>query len=213
MQTLQELFMPQGQKFYKLFDEVAENLKKVSVAFHAALQTNGDGSFETHLNRLDALEKANDIVTHRLFVELGRNFITPFDREDIHSLISGLDDIADVAYGIARQMKSYAITNTGNSSVYVAAEFKRYIDFLVLAINGLKNKRSLSGLNNLCLEMKKIIMVCDSRIDAAITGLFPVEKDPVQIIKWMEHFDFMHGLLEKCENAVNVIESIIIKYS
>ena len=61
--------------------------------------------------------------------------------------------------------------------------------------------------------MKKIILICDTRVDAAIAGLFPTQNDVVQIIKWMEHYELVHALLEKCENALHVIESIIIKYS
>jgi uncharacterized protein Yka (UPF0111/DUF47 family) len=61
--------------------------------------------------------------------------------------------------------------------------------------------------------MKKIIVACDSRVDAAIYGLFPSETDVVGIIKWMEHFELLQVLMEKCENVVHTIESIIIKYS
>jgi uncharacterized protein Yka (UPF0111/DUF47 family) len=60
--------------------------------------------------------------------------------------------------------------------------------------------------------MKKIITTCDTRVDTAIAGLFPTQSDAIQIIKWMEHYELVHVLLEKCENAVNVLESIIIKY-
>lgn len=212
MVSLQQLFMPEGQKFYKLFDEVAENLQQATLEFYAAIY-NQDNSFAAHLSRLDELEKQNDNTTHRLFVELGRNFITPFDREDIHYLTSGLDDIVDLSFGVVRQLNSYGITNPGNTTQYVAAEFKRLTDLLVQILHGLKNKRNLSSLAMQCMEMKKIIVNTDARVDSAISGLFPMESNPIEIIKWMEHYELLQALIGKYENALNVLEAIIIKYS
>lgn len=212
MVSLQQLFMPEGQRFYKLFDEVAANLLEANAVFYAAVY-NSDNKFAAHLARLDELEKENDHVTHRLFVELGRNYITPFDREDIHFLISGLDDIVDLSFGVVRQLNSYGISEPGNSTQYVAAELRRFTALLAKTINGLKNKRDLSSLAIHCIDMKKIIVVCDARIDAAIAGLFPTHTDAIQLIKWMEHYELLHALIEKCDNAVNVLEAIIIKYN
>jgi uncharacterized protein Yka (UPF0111/DUF47 family) len=211
MASLQQLFMPEGQKFYKLFDEVAANLHEVSIEFHAAIHNHNERA--AHLAKLDELEKQNDNTTHRLFVELGRNFITPFDREDIHYLTSGLDDIIDLSFGVVRQLNSYGITDPGNTTQYVAIEFKRLNDLLVQTLNGLKNKRALSSLAMQCMDMKKIIVTCDARVDSAIAGLFPMESNPVEIIKWMEHYELLQALIGKYENAVNVLETIIIKYS
>jgi uncharacterized protein Yka (UPF0111/DUF47 family) len=211
MLSLQQLFTPDGQKFYKLFDEVADNLQQVSKEFYDSIH-NTDDKFKEHLTNLNALEIRNDHVTQRLFVALGKNFITPFDREDIHALTSGLDDIADLSYGVVRQMNSYGITNPGNASQYVAGEYKRFITLLSETISEFKNKRLLNNLSQHCIDMKRIIVNSDARIDAAITGLFPTQSDPIQIIKWMEHYEMMQVLIGKWENVVNVIESIIIKY-
>lgn len=211
MLTLQKLFSPDGQKFYRLFEEVSANLKQASESFYTAIHT--PDVLPEHLKKLDQLEHANDILTHKLFVELGRNFITPFDREDIHYLTVALDDIADLSYGVIRQMKSYGIKDAGNTTMYVAAEFRRLVTLLDKVLNGLRDKRQLAKLDNECVEMKKIILTCDTRVDAAITGLFPTQDDVVQIIKWMEHYELLHALLEKCENALHTIETIIIKYS
>lgn len=211
MATLKKLFMPDGQKFYRLFDEVADNLQVMSKLFYETICA-GNGIMQTNLARLDELEKAIDLSTRKLFHELGRNFITPFDREDIHLLASGLDDIADLTYGTVRQLNNYGLTTPGNTTQYVAGEYKRLIGLLGDAIKALSNKRSLPKLETTCLEMRKIINTCDNRIDAAITGLFPSHTEVVDIIKWMEHYDILQVLLEKCENMVDTVEAIVIKY-
>jgi uncharacterized protein Yka (UPF0111/DUF47 family) len=211
MLSLQQLFTPEGQKFYKLFNEVAENLKQVSQEFYDAIH-NTNGRFKEYLENLNGLEIKNDHVAQRLFVALGKNFITPFDREDIYALTAGLDDISDLSYGVVRQLKSYSLSDLGNASLFVAGEYKRFIALLAQTINEFKNKRALNNLAQHCIDMKKIIANCDARIDAAITSLFPTQSDPIEIIKWMEHYEMMQALIGKWENVVNVIESIIIKY-
>jgi len=211
MATLKKLFMPDGQKFYRLFDEVADNLQIMSKLFYETICA-GNGIMQTNLGKLDELGKAIDISTRKLFHELGKNFITPFDREDIHLLASGLDDIADLTYGSIRQMNNYGLTTPGNTTQYVAGEYKRLIALLGDTLKKLSDKRSLSRLETPCLEMRKIINTCDNRIDAAISGLFPSHTDVVDIIKWMEHYDILQVLLEKCENMVDTVEAIVIKY-
>lgn len=211
MASLQKLFMPDGQKFYKLFDEVADNLQVMSKLFYETICA-GNGMMQHNLGKLDELEQSIDVSTRKLFHELGRNFITPFDREDIHMLASGLDDIADLTYGTIRQLNNYGLTTPGNTTQYVAGEYKRLISLLADALKGLSNKRALAKLEAPCREMRKIINVCDNRIDAAITGLFPSHTDVVQIIKWMEHYDILQVLLEKCQHIVDTIEAIVIKY-
>ncbi|OSZ81965.1 hypothetical protein CAP35_01445 [Chitinophagaceae bacterium IBVUCB1] len=212
MASLQKLFMPDGQKFYRLFDEVADNLVVMGKLYYETICA-GDGIMLQNISKLDELEKAIDVSTRKLFHELGRNFITPFDREDIHALASGLDDIADLTYGTIRQMNNYGLTNPGNTTQYVAGEYKRLIALLTDSIKSLNNKRNLAKLASPCREMRKIINLCDNRIDAAITGLFPTNTNVVDIIKWMEHYDILQVLLEKCENVVDTIEAIVIKYS
>ncbi len=209
---LQKLFMPDGQKFYKLFNEASDNLVVMGKIFYETICA-GNGLMQQNLTKLDELEKSIDISTRKLFHELGRNFITPFDREDIHMLATNLDDVADLTYGTVRQLNNYGLTNPGNTTQYVAGEYKRLIILLTDAVKSLSNKSNLSKLEAPCKEMRKIINTCDNRIDAAITGLFPTNTNVVDIIKWMEHYDILQVLLEKCENLVDTIEAIVIKYS
>jgi uncharacterized protein len=212
MISLQKIFLPEGYKFFKLFDMVADNLVHMGDIFYTAIYK-PEKPFQAYMQMLDKYERDNDDLTHKLFIELGRNFITPYDREDIHYMAKGLDDIADLSFGIIRQMNSYGLTEPVNITKYVAGEFKRLVELLSGAVKRLSDKRNLSALGDTCVEMKKIIVACDSRVDAAIYGLFPSETDVVGIIKWMEHFELLQVLMEKCENVVHTIESIIIKYS
>ena len=104
-----KMFMPKDKVFYTLFEEVANNLKEMSGLFMTAINEKDISKRRVLLKGLEDWEHKNDEVTHKIFIELGSNFITPFDREDIHYLATALDDIADYTWGAAKRMMNYNI--------------------------------------------------------------------------------------------------------
>ena len=104
LSSILKLFTPKDRVFYGLFEEVTGNLKRMSEVLIQAMNEPDRPTRDNLLRSLDDLEHKNDEVTHRIFIELGRNFITPFDREDIHALASALDDVADYTWGSAKRI-------------------------------------------------------------------------------------------------------------
>ncbi len=103
--SLLKFFLPKDRVFYTLFEEVSTTLVQMGDAFKRALHRSPDFSKrDSMLKALEDLEHKNDEITHRIFIELGRNFITPLDREDIHHLATSLDDIADYIWGAAKRI-------------------------------------------------------------------------------------------------------------
>src|SRR5690606_12523440 len=109
MSTLTKLFSPGGKKFYDLFEQVADNLDAMASVFAAFIVAKERSERKSLLAQIERLENNNDDATHKLFVELGRNFITPFDREDIHFIATALDDVADNVWATAKQMYYFDI--------------------------------------------------------------------------------------------------------
>src|ERR1043166_3589542 len=99
-----KFFLPKDRVFYGLFEEVTVNLKEMGDVLVKALNEPDHEKRHPLLLSLDTLEHKNDEVTHRIFIELGRNFITPFDREDIHTMTTSLDDVADYMWGSAKRI-------------------------------------------------------------------------------------------------------------
>lgn len=213
MVTLKKLFRPGTGKFYDFFDQSAANLVEMSRIFIAAIYEDNPDVRATHLAQLAELEAANDKITHKLFVELGKKFITPFDREDIHALISTLDDIADYMYAIVKQLKHYHIAQVPQPSKNVANNLQLMIKKLAEAVSQLKDKRSLEKLYPLCQEIKKSADLCSALTDAAITRVYSDEQNPYEVIKKLDHYEMVHNILGQCYNATNVIESVIVKYA
>jgi predicted phosphate transport protein (TIGR00153 family) len=213
MVSLRKLFKPGTGKFHDFFDEAAANLVDMSGIFITAIYESDPEKRNTYLAELEALESANDKITHKLFIELGKKFITPFDREDIHSLITTLDDIADYMYAIIKQLKYYHIAEVPQPSKNVANNLQLMIKKLAEAVNQLKDKRSLEKLYPLCQEIKKKADLCSSLTDAAITRIYSDEQNPYEVIKKLDHYEMVHSILGRCYNATNVIESVIVKYA
>src|ERR1043165_6988335 len=130
--SFMKVFMPKDKVFYSLFEEVSGNLKQMTELFVKALKEPDRTMRDKQLGMLEDLEHKNDQVTHRIFIQLGQNCITPFDREDIHTLASSLDDIADYLWGSAKRIVNYQIEEIDETM----QEFAIVIDKCVAALHG-----------------------------------------------------------------------------
>src|SRR6201991_4836362 len=119
--SIMKLFMPKDRIFYSLFEEVADGVKKMGeLIVDLVNETDRDKRYVL-LKQVEDQEHVNDDLTHKIFTELGRNFITPFDREDIHYLASALDDICDYIYAAAKKINFYKV-NPNDTGIQKMAE-------------------------------------------------------------------------------------------
>jgi len=212
MHSIKRLFNPTSKRFYTLFRQVADNICEMEHVFIQFLYENESAAAASYLKEIEALEHRNDLTTHKLIIELGRNFITPFDREDIHALASTLDDIADFMYAIAKQRINYQIAGIPRASQIIADKQKTATKLLCEILSSLDDK-NLIKYAVMSHEIKSILHECDSMIDAALSALLTEQKNAIEAIKLTDHYNYMQELIDKYEDATNVIESIIIKYS
>ena len=98
LNSFAKIFLPKDKVFYGLFEEVAHNVQQMGEKLVGVVHEPDFDTRDSLIRELEDLEHVNDEFTHRIFTELGRNFITPFDREDIHYLATALDDVADNIY-------------------------------------------------------------------------------------------------------------------
>lgn len=159
------------------------------------------------------IEHQNDDITHQIFVELGKNFITPFDREDIHSLALALDDICDHIYDSAKKITFYKVDPSDQgirklSDVILAS---------VLAVNqavlGLRELKNTKKIVESIIKINSAENQADDIFDLSIERLFEHENDVKQVIKFREIYQTLENATDKCEDVGNVIESIIVKYA
>lgn len=209
-----KIFMPKDKVFYSLFEEVSGNLKKMTEVFMEAMNQPNKGVRDQLLKSLEDLEHKNDQVTHRIFIELGHNFITPLDREDIHTLTSSLDDVADYLWGSAKRIINYQIEEIDDTMQQFAVVIDKCVAALHGAIHELRNMKHLNAITEACVTINKLENDADDIFDKATVQLFSSPNiSAVELVKRKDLYQEMEIVTDKCEDAANVIESIIIKYA
>ena len=213
LQSFLKIFMPKNRIFYELFEKVANNVEKMGSILKAVVAEPDFDKRAALIIQLEDLEHANDELTHNLFTELGRNFITPFDREDIHYLATSLDDIADYIYAAGKKINFYRV-NPNDTGMQKFAELieqgSAQVKIAVVELRDMKNMRSIT---EALVKINSIENQADDVFDFSIEKLFATEDDAKEVIKKREIYQVMEIVTDKCEDASNVIESIIIKYA
>lgn len=213
LNSIVKLFTPKDRVFYNLFEEVADNLYDMSKVFRDAMYEKEDQKKDQMLSTLEAMEHKNDAATHRLFVELGQNFITPFDREDIHYLATSLDDVADYIWASAKSIVNYDINEVNDTMRAFSDVMLSSTGSLRVALKGLRNMKDIKLITDACVKVNSYENEADEILDKALKHLFLHEKNAIELIKLKELYQAMEIVTDKCEDSANVIESIIIKYS
>lgn len=208
-----KFFTPKDRVFYSLFEEVADNLTAMSARLEQAMNEKDKKKRDEMLATLEDFEHKNDDATHRLFIELGQNFITPFDREDIHYLATALDDIADFIWASGKRIINYHIEDVNDTMKSFAQVIGKSVAALAAAIRELRNMKNLKEITQACVQVNSFENEADDILDKALMQLFLMETDAIELIKKKELYQDMEFVTDKCEDAANVIESIIIKYS
>ena len=208
-----KIFMPKNKIFYELFEKVADNVAEMAKKLMAVVNEPDYDKRANLISQIEDLEHANDNLTHQTFMELGRNFITPFDREDIHYLASSLDDIADYIYASAKKINFYRV-NPNDSGIQKLAEIVHQSSQEVRkAVGELRDMKNVRMITEALVKINSMENQADDVFDMSIERLFATEPDAKEVIKKREIYQAMEIATDKCEDAANVIESIIIKYA
>jgi uncharacterized protein len=208
---LERLFYTGNQKFFDAFDGLAIQMQKMSKLLHASVH-DGKAHAGEHLREMEQLEYETAQQISKLFNELGRTLITPFDREDIHFMATDLSSIGRSILYITKQIRNYGIDGRNSITEIVLAQTEEAVALLAQILNKLKDAKTLSRLTEVCLEMRRILNVCEELVDREAATLLHQEKDEFRMIKMMDHYDVLQKLLTNIGSFVDVSESIIIKY-
>jgi predicted phosphate transport protein (TIGR00153 family) len=208
-----KIFIPKNAVFFELFEKVAENLTVMGGQLKAVVAEPDFDKRAKLIAVIEDLEHQNDDLTHSLFTELGRNFITPFDREDIHYLATSLDDIADYIYGSAKKMNFYRV-NTNDMGMQKFAELiEQGCQQVKIAVTQLRDMKNIKAITEAMIKINSIENQADDIFDMSIEKLFNSDVDAKELIKRRELYQVMEIATDKCEDAGNVIESIVVKYA
>jgi uncharacterized protein len=213
LNSILKIFLPKDRIFYQLFESVAKELVKMGDKLKEMVNEPDYDTRAKYLKEIEDMEHVNDDYTHQIFMELGKNFITPFDREDIHYLASALDDIADYIYATAKKINFYRV----NPDDIGIRKFGDIIPLGCVAVHNavieLRNMKNMRQITDALVVINSIENQADDIYDMSIERLFATEPDAKEVIKKKEIYQVMEIVTDKCEDAANVIESIIVKYA
>jgi uncharacterized protein len=202
--------MPREGRFFDLFNQHAENIVEGAREL-AALMANLHVELEVRARNIEAAEKRADKITHETIDLLHKTFITPLDREDIHKLISNMDDILDLMEDAAQTIYLYDIK-------HITPEAKQLADICVsccervkTAVGLLKSMENAEAISKICEEIDRLESNADHVMRAAMSKLFRDEPDTRQLIKLKAIYELLEQVTDKCEDVANIIEGIVIE--
>ncbi len=202
-------FFPKDANFFELFEKQSKYNVQAAEAFKVAVSR---GVLDTEaLARIVKLEADADEAAHAVIMHLNKSFITPFDREDIHSLTKALDDIIDMMNTISNRLTVYKITDVKKNLVEFSVVIEAAAHAVESAVKGMKDMKNYEVVMAACVEISRLENISDSMRDTAFAGLFENEKDAVVIIKWKELYEDAETVLDICADAAHVVESIMLK--
>jgi len=207
-----QFLVPKDKKFFPLFQQAATNLILLAETLHEGVNA-PKGERDEYFKKIEELEAIIEEVTHKTHLELHRNFITPFDREDIHALVKAMDDVADYMHGAASRMRLYQVEKITKSIRKLTEINLEACQHIGLAVNELKDLRNVKAITDACKKINKLESKADNVFDKAVADIFENETDAKNIIKYKEVLSALESASDKCKSVANVLESIVVKQS
>lgn len=204
-------FFPREFSFFKLFEE---QVKYAVEAAHCFKEIALKGAVDNaSLERVKHLEHQGDDAAHAIIDQLNKSFITPFDREDIHALAIEIDDINDMINTIVSRMKIYKISGVNKRLVDFASVIEESVKAVARAVKGLNNTKNAKAIKEACEEVNRLENVGDTMRDDFLAELFESEKDPIQVIRWKDIYQYAETVLDICEDVAHKVDSILVKHA
>ena len=205
--------MPREGKFFDLFNAHAERIVEGARELAAMMSRFDEHGLETHAQRIDGAERAADKITHETITLLHKTFITPFDREQIHALITKMDDILDLIQDVAESIALYDLHEVTPEAKQLAEICQHCCDRVKSAVALLTNLKDPQAILKMCEEIDRLESDADRVMRGAMSKLFREENDLKQVMKLRVIYDLLESITDRCEDVANVIEGIVIENS
>jgi len=210
--TIIQFLVPKETKFYNLFEGVAENVEKGAVMLNKLLLLIDNEEEKANLiHQIKQCEEKGDDLTHTIFDELNKTFITPIDREDIQHLTSSLDDVLDYINSCAKRIQLYKISTLPLNTIEISELLVQATRELRTAIKELRNLKRPQLIKKACIRLNEIENQVDDLYYMSVSDLFENEKDAIELIKKDAMLKTLETATDKAEDVSDVLKSIIVK--
>jgi predicted phosphate transport protein (TIGR00153 family) len=200
--------LPKEERFYDDFVALAEQIRHGASILEEMLAP--EQPLWDKADEIKEVEHKCDFLTHEIIQRLHRTFVTPLDREDIHSLARSLDDVMDAIDACAAIVRLYQIKVVRADTRELTRIIVASSEQLVKALKALERRK---GVAEPAVEINRLENEADRVHQVAVRRLFEEEHDPIQVIKWKEILDFLEDATDRCEDVANVLEGVVVKHA
>lgn len=204
--------MPREGRFFDLFNQHADRIVEGARHLVHLMENYADPQTrERELKAIDEIETAADRITHETIGLLHKTFITPIDREDVHKLISSMDDILDLTQDVAESVMLYDIQAVTPEAMQLASLSQMCCERVRSAVAMLSNMDNAEAVLKLCTEIDQLESDADRVMRSAMSKLFRHEPDVRQLIKLKAIYELLESLTDRCEDVANIIEGVVVE--
>ena len=204
-------FLPRETSFFDFFEEHAALTIEGTKEFLSMVTTGAN--IPAKCRRISYIEHETDTITHRCVEALHKTFITPIDRDQIHRLITRMDDIMDYVEAAAERIELYELTTMTADCRDLADALHRAAQQVEGAVRGLRTLKEPQATLKLCIDINRLENETDAILRRSVARLFKDEKDPILVIKWKEIYENLESAADRCEDVANIIEGVILEHS
>jgi predicted phosphate transport protein (TIGR00153 family) len=202
----------QDPTFYNLLEAQAEAAQRAAQAFHTMAQD--FAHLSEHAQAIKQIEHEADELTHQLSNKVDSTFVTPLDKEDLHALSSGLDDITDAIESAAARITLYQITAPRPDLVPLVALLVQIVIATRETVSALRHARGRESLDGAFIRVHEFENQGDAAYRQALAALFNAPNpDPLMVLKWKEVYDRIEIATDACERVADIVESVVVKYA
>lgn len=199
--------IPREEKFYDDFKAMADQLRHGARLLEEMMAS--DPPIADKAYEIKEVEHKCDFLTHEIIQRLNKTFVTPIDREDIHSLARALDDIMDAIDDTAALIPLYHIVTIRPGTRELTRILSESADQVRLAVEALEKR---DGVLEHAVEINRLENEADRAHHKAVAQLFEEERDPIAVIKWKEILDLLEDATDRCEDVANLLENVVVKH-
>jgi uncharacterized protein len=202
-------FMPTEGRFYEFFNEHAQTIVEGSAALNELMAKFDD--LERRAYAIETIEKRADKITHQTVALLHKTFITPLDRDAIHTLITTMDDILDLIEDVAHSIYLYDIKAVTPEAQKLAEICLSCGQKVAAAVKLLPKPENATEILALCEDIDRLESDADHVMRAAMAKLFREEPNVLNVIKMKEIYELLETVTDKCEDVANILEGIVVE--